>query len=99
VDMLAAKNLSMDMETTAGTVCGLPAETLTIKNRVIGMGAALAGQQGSPVTTLAVVAKAGGLTYLVTVTTTAEPDSTKYQRDIATILTGFEVLSPAGQRV
>jgi hypothetical protein len=99
-DMLATKELSMDMETTAGTVCGLPAETLTIKNRVIGMGAAFGGQQGLPVTALAVVAKAGGLTYLVTVTTTAEPDSTKYQRDIATILTGFEVLSPAaGQQV
>lgn len=99
-DMLATKGLVMDVETTPGTVCGLPAETLTITNNAIGIGAGSAGRQGHPVTTLAVVAKACGQTYLITVTATSESDSAQVQRDVAMVLTGFEVLAPAaGQRV
>ena len=83
---------------TATTVCGLPAETLTITNRTIGMGGALNGKRGNPATQLVVVAKVGGETYLTTLLTGAEPESANMRRDIATILTGFEVLPPAASQ-
>ena len=98
MDMLAAKNLPMNIDTTATTVCGLPAETLNITSRTIGMGGALGGQRGVPATQLVVAAKVGGQTYLVSLVTGAAPDSAELRREIATILRGFEVLPPAASQ-
>lgn len=97
-DTLDAQNMPMDMQANARTVCGHPAETLAVTNHSGAMGAALGGR-GVPVTTLSVVAKTSGQTYLITVITTSQPGSAKDESDVEQILTGFQVLSPAaGQR-
>jgi hypothetical protein len=93
VKMLDAKGLRMDLTTTAGTVCGLPAETITFAGADAGLGA-MTAPQGRPATMLHVVTKVGGDTYLVAVSQTIEPDNPTYQRDGETILTGFQVLPP-----
>jgi hypothetical protein len=86
------------MQANARTVCGHPAETLAVTNHSGAMGAALGGR-GVPVTTLSVVTKTSGQTYLITVITTSQPGSAKDESDVEQILTGFQVLShAAGQR-
>ena len=90
VEMLDEKNLPTDLTTTAGTVCGLPAETITY--------AGDAPQNAHPATILSVVAEAGGDTYQAAVVLTTEPGKPTYERDAETILMGFEVLPPAASR-
>jgi hypothetical protein len=92
-DMLAAKDLSMTVRATASTVCGRPAETLAVTNQAVG------GRHGAPATQLVVVAEGADQTYLVTLVTTAAPDSAKSEHDVATILAGFAVLPPAGSQL
>ena len=94
VKMLDANGFPTDLTTTAGTVCGLPAQTVSYQGTATGMGAALGGPQGRPATMLYVVSKAGGQTHLITTQTTTEPDNPTYQRDAETIRTGFQVLPP-----
>lgn len=98
VKMLDAKNLTTDLTTTAGTVCGLPTQTITYAGTAMGLGA-MNAPQGRPATILNVVTKSGGHTYLVTLMTTTEPDNPKYQRDAETILRGFQVLPPAAAKL
>lgn len=93
-DMLEAKQLPTDFATTPGTVCGLPAQALVFAGTATRLGG-MTLPQGRPATALHVVAEAGGHTYLIQLTTTTEPDDPKYQRDVETILTGFQVLPPA----
>ncbi|WP_197518591.1 LpqN/LpqT family lipoprotein [Mycobacterium sp. ACS1612] len=92
-DMLAAKDLSMTVRATATTVCGQPAETLSVTNQAGG------GRQGAPATQLAVVAEGADQTYLVTLVTTAAPNSAKSEHEVATILAGFAVLPPAASQL
>jgi hypothetical protein len=87
VKMAGAK----DVAVKAGTVCGLPAETVTYIGAAMGP-----AMPARPITALQVVTKTGGQTYLVTATMqTTQPDNPTYQRDVETILTGFHVLPPA----
>jgi hypothetical protein len=91
VDVLAEHNVPTDLTTTSGTVCGLPAETITY--------AGDAAHDAFPVTILSVVAKAGGDTYQAAVVQTIHPANSTYERDAETILTGFEVLPPTAQQL
>jgi hypothetical protein len=86
VEVLDEEGVQGELTRTAGTLCGLPSETVT-----------LAG--ASPATTLLVVAESGGDTYLIAVVQTVEPDSPTYRHDAETILTGFEVLPQAATAV
>jgi hypothetical protein len=96
VEVLDEEGLQTDITRTAGTLCGLPSETVTLAGADdTQMGAAVNTLPPGPATTLLVVAESGGDTYLVAVVQTIEPDSPTYQRDGETILTGFEVLPQA----
>jgi hypothetical protein len=91
VEILEEENVPTDLTTTAGTVCGLPAETITY--------AGDAALDAHPVTILSVVAEAGGNTYQAAVVQTIEPGNPTYEGDAETILAGFEVLPPTGQQL
>jgi hypothetical protein len=91
-NILHEEGVQADMTRTAGTLCGLPSETVTLAGADMRMGAALNAMPGSPVTTLLVVAESGGHTYLIGVAQAIDPDNPTYQRDAETILAGFEVL-------
>jgi hypothetical protein len=84
VDLLDEQNVPTDLTTTAGTVCGLPAETITYPGD--------AALEALPITILSVVAKVGGDTYQAAVVQTIEPGNPTYERDDETI--GVEVLPP-----
>lgn len=91
-EILHEEGVQADLTRTAGTLCGLPSETVTLAGADMRMGAALNAMPGDPATTLLVVAESGGDTYLIAVVQAIDPDNPKYQRDAETILTGFEVL-------
>lgn len=79
-----------DLTYSPATVCGQPAERITYTG----------GPQGAtparPITTLAAVIHTGGRTYGVAVTAqSTRPDNPTYQRDVQTILDGFQLLPPA----
>jgi hypothetical protein len=93
-EMLTERGMPPNLTTETITVCGLPAQTRTRPGGEVGLGAPNVPVT-RPVTTLAVVAKGGAETYLVTLITTAEPDNPNYQRDAETILSGLEILPPA----
>jgi hypothetical protein len=93
VEVLDEEGLQPDITRTAGTLCGLPSETITLVGADMGMGAAVNALPPGPATMLLVVAESGADTYLVAVVQTIEPDNPTYQRDAETILTGFEVLT------
>jgi hypothetical protein len=91
VEIVDEQNVPTDLTTTAGTVCGLPAETITY--------AGDATLNAHPVTTLSVVTKAGGDIFQAAVVQTIEPGNPTYERDAETILMGFEVLPPTARRL
>jgi hypothetical protein len=91
-DILREEGVHADLTRTAGTLCGLPSETVTLAGADTKMGAALNAMPGNPATTLLVVAESGDDTYLIAVVQAIDPDNPTYQRDAETILTGFEVL-------
>jgi hypothetical protein len=77
------------LQTTAGTVCGLPSQRLTY-----------AGDPASgarPTTMLWIAVEVRGDTYLIGLTQTIAPNNPAYQRDAEMILSGFEVLPPASE--
>jgi hypothetical protein len=86
VQLFEEQNWPTDLTATAGTVCGLPAETLVY--------AGDPALNARPATILWVAIKAYGHTYLAAMTQTIEPGNPTYQRDAETILSGFEVLPP-----
>jgi hypothetical protein len=91
VEILDEQNVPTDLTTPAGTVCGLPVETITY--------AGDAALNARPVTILSVVTKAGGDTFQAAVVQTIEPGNPTYERDAETILMGFEVLPPTARRL
>jgi predicted small secreted protein len=84
---LDAKGLPAELATATTTVCGLPAQTVTYTNTGV--------QPARTVTTLHVVSKVGGDTYLSAVIATSERDDPTYRDDSKTILEGFEMLPAA----
>ena len=83
---------ALDMAVTPVTVCGLPAERLTFRSPGMGPQSAERHLQA-----LQVVARGGGLPYLISVTVqTTDPNNADYQRDSTRMLDGVQVLtSPA----
>ena len=83
---VGATNLSV----TDGTVCGLPAQTVS------GTAAAMPGMAPArSAKSLIVVDQAGDKIYCVSVVVqTTDPANPTYQRDSETILTGLQVLPP-----
>jgi len=78
-----------DFESTRGTLCDLPSDTITFH------GARVLSRGQRSVTTLAVVAGVGARQYVVTVTAqTAEPDNPTYVEDVKTVMDGLQVLAP-----
>lgn len=65
------------VESTAGTVCGLPARTFTAADSMKAMH---------------VLTEACGTPYLVSVMTAVEPGNVELRREVETILAGFQVL-------
>jgi hypothetical protein len=72
------------MTTTRSTVCGLTAQKTTRRN----VNAAL-------VTSVDVVTKTGGHSYIAGITVATEENNDTYRRDAETIVAGFQVLPPA----
>jgi hypothetical protein len=76
-----------DLAYTPATVCGQPAERITYT------GAPQGTMPARPITTLVAVIHTGGRTFGVAVTAqTTRPDNPTYQRDVETILTGFQLM-------
>jgi hypothetical protein len=90
VELLEEESVPTDMTTTAGTVCGLPAQTITYAGDAA---------NAHPLTILSVVAEAGGDTYQAAVVQTIQPGDPTHERDAETILAGFEVLPPTAQKL
>lgn len=82
VELFEERGWTTELTTTAGTVCGLPAETVTY------------AAAPEPFTMLWVVIKTDGRTYLAIVTQDSRPDDPAYQRDAETILSGLQVFPP-----
>jgi hypothetical protein len=79
-----------DMSSASATVCGLPAEKLTLV--LPAMGAATSSR---PAQALAVVAHIGSHEFLVTATVqSTDADNPTYQQDSQTMLDGLQVLTP-----
>lgn len=81
-----------DLTVTERSVCGLPAQKLTQNEAASDADAA----STRPGTVLHVVAEADGETYVVTVIATVDSDKPDYRRDIDTVVSGLQVLPPAG---
>jgi hypothetical protein len=80
-----------DLVVTDGTVCGHPAQTIHYTEAATGRVAA------HPGTLLTAVVHTTGKTYAADVTIiTTNDDHPAYQRAAETILTGFQLLAPAG---
>jgi hypothetical protein len=80
---------ALDMAVTPVTVCGLPAERLTFRSPGMGPQSAERHLQA-----LQVVARGGGLPYLISVTVqTTDPNNADYQRDSTRMLDGVQVLT------
>ena len=94
-DILEEEGLLTDLTRTAGTLCGLPSETVTVAGADMTMGTTVNALPSEPATTLLVVTESGGDTYLIAVVQTLDPDNPTDRRDAETILTGFEVLPQA----
>lgn len=78
-----------DISSSPGTVCGLPALTVTYH------GSRIMARGQRSVTTLVVVAAVGSRQYLVTVSgQTADPSNQTYVKDLHTIMSGFQVVAP-----
>jgi Probable lipoprotein LpqN len=78
-----------DLASSPGTLCGLPADTVTFH------GSRIMSRGQRSVTTLVVVAGVGSRQYVVTVTAqTADPDNPTYDKDVKTVMRGLQVLAP-----
>jgi hypothetical protein len=89
-DALESTFGASDLRVTEHTLCGLPAETVRYLTPVIGNVAP------HPAIVVMAVLHTDAMTYAVSVTAqTTDPDSPAYQRDVETILTGFQLLPPA----
>ena len=79
-----------DMQSAKTTLCGLPAETIEYQMPSVG------GLPPHPARVLCAVLQTDNRTYAMTVTVqSADPGNPTYQRDAETILSGFQMLSPA----
>jgi hypothetical protein len=87
VEMFAQRGWSTELTTTAGTVCGLPAETVIY--------AGDPAPNADPTAMLWIVVETNGQTYLAMITQDLEPNDPAYQRRAEKILSGFQVLPPA----
>jgi hypothetical protein len=89
-DALESTFGASDLQVTEHTLCGLPAETVRYLTPVIGNVAP------HPAIVVMAVLHTDTTTYAVSVTAqTTDPDSPAYQRDVETILTGFQLLPPS----
>lgn len=74
---------------TRGTLCGLPADTITFG----GERARARGRRS--VTTKVIVAGVGTRQFVVTMTAqTADPSNQTYQKDVKTVMDGLQILAP-----
>ncbi|WP_167097964.1 DUF1795 domain-containing protein [Mycobacterium sp. DL592] len=79
-----------DMQSAKTTLCGLPAETIDYQMPSVG------GLPPHPARVLCAVLQTDNRTYAMTVTVqSADPGNPTYRRDAETILSGFQMLSPA----
>ena len=79
-----------DMQSAKTTLCGLPAETIDYQMPSVG------GLPPHPARVLCAVLQTDNRTYAMTVTVqSTDPGNPTYQRDAETILSGFQMLSPA----
>ncbi|WP_328360511.1 LpqN/LpqT family lipoprotein [Mycobacterium sp. NBC_00419] len=79
-----------DMQSAKTTLCGLPAEMVDYEMPSVG------GLPPHPARVLCAVLQTDGRTFAMTLTVqSADPGNPTYQRDAETILTGFQMLSPA----
>lgn len=85
-DLFDKRGWPTKLTTTTGTVCGLPAETVTYTGDP--------ARGADPATVLFVATNACGHSYLAMVVLPFEPDNGRYQRDAETILSGLQVLPP-----
>ncbi|HOW93710.1 MAG TPA: toll/interleukin-1 receptor domain-containing protein [Mycolicibacterium fallax] len=80
-----------DVTVESHTVCGLPAETVRYRT------AAIAGLAPHPATALFVALQTADRTYTATLTLEAvDSDNPTFRQDSANMLTGFQMLPPAG---
>jgi hypothetical protein len=87
------EGLSAELTSTPGTVCGLPAETVSIAAAEPAMGGAVnALPSDDPFKTVAVVAESGGDTYLIAVVQVGGSEDPAQQSEAETVLSGIEVL-------
>lgn len=81
-----------DLEATQHTLCGLPAETVTYETPTLG------NVPPHPAIALLIVLHADGETHAVSATAqTLNPDNPDYQRDVETVMSGFQMLPPSAQ--
>ena len=87
------EGLSAEMTRTPGTVCGLPAETVSVVAAEPAMGGAVnALPSDDPFKTVAVVAESGGDTYLIAVVQVGGSQDPAQQSEAETVLAGIEIL-------
>jgi hypothetical protein len=84
--------LSADLTRTPGTVCGLPAETVSIATAEPMGGAVNTLPSDEPFKTVAVVAESGGDTYLIAVVQVGGSEDPAQQSEAEIVLAGIEVL-------
>ena len=80
-----------DVQTTETTLCELPAEMIEYTTPPLGI------LPPHPAKVVTAVLQADDVTWAMTMTVqSADPDNPTYQRDVETILTGFQMLPPSG---
>jgi len=80
-----------DVQTTEFTLCELPAEMIEYTTPPLGI------LPPHPAKVVTAVLQADDVTWAMTMTVqSADPDNPTYQRDVETILTGFQMLPPSG---
>lgn len=87
---LRKQNSVSNFASTRGTLCGLPADTITFG----GERARARGRRS--VTTKVIVAGVGNRQFVVTMTAqTADPSNQTYQKDVKTVMDGLQILAPS----
>jgi hypothetical protein len=90
VDVLESDLGATDVRVTEGTLCGLPAETIRYQMPVMGNIAP------HPAIAVAAILSTDDMTYVASVGAQAtDADNPTYQRDVDTMLTGFQLLPPS----
>ena len=80
-----------NVQTTETTLCELPAEMIDYTTPTLGI------LPPHPAKVVTAVLQADDVTWAMTMTVqSADPDNPTYQRDVETILTGFQMLPPSG---